>query len=131
MNALKLILHQNKTHFRPGDEIRGTAGWIVDRVPQQAEVHLFWSTRGKGTTDTRIIDTESFSSPRQDDSRTFSFRLSLGPTAPYSFSGTLISLVWAVELIVTGSKPFRIELTVSPWDAEIDLSQPEPLATNS
>jgi hypothetical protein len=49
----------------------------------------------------------------------FSFTL---PEGPYSFSGQLISLVWALELTCSpGSETFRQEITVSPTGREITL----------
>jgi hypothetical protein len=46
------------------------------------------------------------------------------PEGPQSFSGKLISLIWAVELVVEKSKESqRIEFVLSPFDAEIVLGE--------
>ena len=59
-------------------------------------------------------------------------RLFVLPPAPYSFSGKLISLIWAVEVVAEGIKEAsRLEFTLSPDGREITLSsaavaQPQP-----
>ena len=60
-------------------------------------MRLFWYTRGKGTEDVGLVDTVAFPNPQTTDQRTFRFAL---PEAPYSFSGKLISIIWAIELIL-------------------------------
>ena len=46
------------------------------------------------------------------------------PAAPYSFSGKLISLIWAVELVADDSDSARWEFVLGPDGAEILLDQP-------
>jgi hypothetical protein len=46
------------------------------------------------------------------------------PEGPYSFSGKLISLIWALELACSpGSETVRREITVSPTGHEIVLGE--------
>jgi hypothetical protein len=60
---------------------------------------------------------QPFAEPVLKDRRSFSLQL---PEGPYSFSGKLISLAWALELVAEpGSRASRIEITVSPTRREI------------
>ena len=51
MSTLKIGTSENKTQYRPGEEIAGRALWILDEPPKAVEVRLFWYTEGKGTQD--------------------------------------------------------------------------------
>ena len=107
------------TIFRPGETIAGHASWHLDKKPKAARVRLFWYTMGKGTEDSQVEDQQVFDNPMQQDNRSFSFRL---PIAPYSFSGTLITLRWGVELDVKGVKDLCTrEFVLSPFEKEIVL----------
>ena len=121
MNQLKLGTRDNRTEFRPGEEIARAAGWQLDQPPQSVEVRLFWFTRGKGTEDVGVMDTVRFEQPQREEARPFRFT---APAEPYSFSGKLISLVWAIELVVQpGPDSSRLELTLSPTGKEILLTK--------
>ena len=63
----------------------------------------------------------AFQLAQMHDDRSFSLRL---PREPYSFSGKLISLVWALELIVEpGSNVTRQELVMSASGKEVVLGE--------
>jgi hypothetical protein len=116
---LQLGLRENRTAYAPGDELAGAALWELDAPPTLAEVRLVWSTKGKGTEDAAVAATVAFDAPQAGDTRPFSLRL---PAAPYSFSGKLISLVWAVELVLQpGNRCDRREIVVAPGGAEVLL----------
>jgi len=109
------------TTFVPGEVVEGTASWQLETPAQSVELRLFWYTQGKGDQDVGVVDTVAFSEPALLDRR--SFRISL-PAGPFSFSGKLISLIWALELVAEpGSQAGRLEITVSPTRREI-LLQP-------
>jgi len=85
------------------------------------ELRLFWHTEGKGTRDVEVIETLSFSVPSRQDRRDFRFRL---PDSPYSFSGKLVSVIWALELVLLSSgETERLEIVVSPTRTELALGQ--------
>ena len=102
---------------RPGDTIEVTFAWALDQPPATIEARLFWFTQGKGTQDVTIVETQPVS-PVQRGEQRVRFRL---PQGPYSFSGTLISLLWAVELVAEDVAG-RWELVLAPDGAEIQLS---------
>lgn len=112
-----------RSAYRPGEEIRGTAAWSGGKAPRQAEVRLFWHTEGKGTRDSAVAETVILENPQAEDSRTFVCR---APDFPYSFSGRLISLLWGLELVLdSGDAPF-VELVIAPGGTEIVLTAEDP-----
>jgi hypothetical protein len=120
---IRLGLRENKTAFRPGETIAGAVLWELERAPRLAEVRLLWFTRGKGTEDGSIVETVKLGAPPAADTREFSFT---APNGPYSFSGTLIALLWAVEFVAEPGDGFqRIEITIAPDAREIALPRIE------
>lgn len=119
MSELKLAIKDNQTNFAPGETIGGAAGWKLDGPAEQAELRLFWRTEGKGSEDIHIVETVRFDHPGQEEARPFGIT---APSSPYSFSGRLISLIWALELVLKpGSHSQRIDLVISPSRQEVRL----------
>jgi hypothetical protein len=81
---------------------------------------LFWFTQGKGTEDVGVVAKEIVPSPGADGTHRVRFTL---PEAPYSFSGRLISLIWAVELVADDAAA-RWEFVLAPDGREIVLGDP-------
>ena len=93
--------------------------WQLPEPPEEVELRLFWSTEGKGDQDLEVVETVPFASPGAQDRRTFRVRL---PEGPYSFSGKLITLSWALEAVAQpGDRAGSFELMVSPTGEEIRL----------
>ena len=122
---IRLGLRENKTSFRPGETIAGAVLWEFEKPPQLAEVRLLWFTRGKGTEDGATIETVNLDAPPAADTREFQFT---APNGPYSFSGTLVALLWAVEFVAKPGGEFqRTEITIAPDAQEIALPRiPQP-----
>ena len=121
MSELHVELAGGRTAMTAGAPLSGRVSWRVGEQPSSAELRLFWYTSGKGTQDVGVVDTTSFAAPRQQDQRDFTLPL---PREPYSFSGTLISLVWAIELIVEpGGHVERQEFVLSATGQEVVLSR--------
>lgn len=105
--------------YRQGDEIAGTVRWELEEVPKSVELQLFWFTSGKGTEDIQIADTIYLENPLMQEERDFSF---ICPEGPYSFSGSLISLQWAIEAIVEPSEETsRKVIVISHTGNEVEL----------
>ena len=121
MIELEIRTREDRTDFLPGEELAGEVSWQTDSAPGPVELRLFWHTEGKGTRDVEVIESISFNVPGRQDRRDFRFQL---PESPYSFSGKLISVVWALELVLpsTGDTE-RIDIVISPTRAEIALQQ--------
>ena len=120
MSGLRIEIDGDRRAFKTGDTLAGRVSWDVSRATS-AELRLFWFTRGKGTEDVGLVDSLAFADPRAADERQFRFTL---PREPYSFSGTLLSIVWALELIVEpGSAVERREFVLSPTEQEVVILQ--------
>lgn len=114
-------LNLDPTTLVPGQVVEGTAGWDLDDAPDQAVLRLFWYTEGRGTTDVGVV--EDLQLPAGKTSCRGSFRFTI-PELPFSFSGQLVSVKWAIELLLNGGKMAeRLDLVVSPWVEQVKLSK--------
>jgi hypothetical protein len=126
MSLITVTVAEGRRAFAPEETIEGTASWRLDAPPRTAEVRLFYFTRGKGTRDVGVVSTVNFQEPAAGADTRFSF---VAPREPHSFSGRLISLVWAVELVIEpGDLADRVELVIAPDGREIELYPDEPHA---
>jgi len=134
MAELSIKTEFDNLAYTPGDVLRGEVAWKVDLVENSdgGEIRLFYYTSGKGTRDVETIASQSVDIRVEQGSQAFEFQL---PGGPYSFSGKLVSLIWAVEFQVLESEETeRLEFVLSPNGVEIDLyanSQGELPAYNS
>ena len=116
---LGIFIAGGQTGFRPGETLNVSALWALPVAPGMLEARLFWYTRGKGTEDVGVVAVEKISGAEAAGERTLSFAL---PVQPWSFSGKLVSLLWAVELVAEpGGQSARAEFTLSPDGTEILL----------
>jgi len=121
MKSIEIETVDASTSWRPGETLEGTVSWRFDRDPKSVELRLFWYTEGKGDQDVEVVSALAFENLASQDRRTFRFSL---PAGPYSFSGKLISLTWALEAIVMpGTVVDRLEISVSPTGREILLQK--------
>ena len=119
MKPSSLTIADGRKAFEPGETIEVVAEWNCPRPPERVEVQLLWYTRGKGDTDRALARSVPLDAPQASERRTIELQL---PEAPYSFSGTLISLVWAVRLELFGAaKSKQLDLVVSPLAREVVL----------
>jgi hypothetical protein len=108
------------TWFKPGELIEGRASWHLDGETESIEVRLFWYTTGKGSQDVGVVRTLRIDGPDTSGHREFSIRV---PEGPYSFSGKLITLAWAIELVtLPGAETERFDLRIGPQPVEVDLT---------
>jgi len=123
VNQAQIDLVDESGRRRPGERVEGVVSWSLDVAPTSVVVALVWHTEGKGTTDTEVVHRTEIDDADAADSRTFSFEI---PPSPWSFSGTLISLVWAVELMISrpgqGDLVERRVIVVGPAREEVDLT---------
>lgn len=121
MSDLRIELESGSRGFEPKSTLSGTASWSVSKPLEEVSLRLFWYTQGKGDQDVEIVAEERFRNPGQSERREFSFAL---PEGPYSFSGKLISLLWALELVAQpGGATHRQELVVAPGGQELVLAR--------
>jgi hypothetical protein len=124
MAELTLELATDQRGFRSGERIRGTFGWSLEKSCTALELRLFWYTQGKGTQDVGIVQTRRVGNPVMAGQELFEMEL---PEGPYSFSGRLITLAWALELVaLPGDEAERVDLVLSPTGQEVRLDGPLP-----
>ncbi len=122
MSPLSILLDDGRTEFEPGETISASIEWSLPNPPDSVELRAVWNTVGKGSRDLGIEHSITFDSPNPSDSRRVEVPL---PSAPYSFSGKLVSLVWALELVALPSrKSCRREITIAPGGSEVILQRP-------
>ena len=120
MSRLSLSIREPRLVFAPCEAIEGTASWSLDEAPQEVELRLFWYARGKGEEDVGVADSARFEVPAREDRR--EFRLRVPAAGPLSFTGQLITLAWALELVAEpGEETQRLEILVSATGREIRL----------
>jgi hypothetical protein len=111
-----------KTEFHPGETLAGSASWSLDAAPGAVEIRLFWYTEGRGTQDVGLVEKARFEQPQPSERREFQFTL---PDRPYSLSGKLISVRWAVEVVAEPSgEAQRFGFTLGSNGKEILLGEP-------
>ena len=116
---IRIETRDGSTAFLPGETVEGTAAWHFEPPAKSVELRLLWYTEGKGDQDLGIVETVPFTDPGAEELRRFHVRL---PQGPFSFSGKLISLAWALEVVAEpGARAARLALTVSPTRREILL----------
>ena len=117
---MKATLSIAGTNFGAGEEIRGIAEWSGPSAPRGVELRLFWRTEGKGTSDVSTVWETNFDRPQIEDRREFALA---APDFPPSFSGRLISLVWAFELVIDGKGISTQDLVIAPGGVEVNIQQ--------
>jgi hypothetical protein len=119
MEQLKISIENSKKNFLPGETIRGTVSWDCPKTPKDVELRLRWLTSGKGTQDLYLVQKTSYQPLNNSENHNFEFKL---PESPYSFSGKLVSLSWALELQAFPSDNVSLEeFVLSPFGQEIVL----------
>ena len=113
----KLRLELDGSTFEPGERVSGRVRWqLLEEQVKTLLISLVWHTEGKGTEDAETVAQVEIPSPAPTGNERFSFDL---PAYPWSFSGTLISLVWTVEASLEPRGDLeRAELLVAPGRQE-------------
>ncbi len=120
---MKLVITTSEggSWYKPGETIKVNTEWYLDDEDDAIEVRLFWHTSGTGTQDVGIMQTRRIDRPERNGNRSFQLRV---PRGPYSFSGKLITLSWAIEVVVLpGGETERCDLIIGPQPVEVDLTQ--------
>jgi hypothetical protein len=117
----ELRLRREPAVYFPGERVEGELVWSFPSAGQTLHVRLIVTTSGRGSQDETAFAEETVPAARGRGSKRFSLKL---PEGPYSFSGKLISLIWAVEASTeAGGATVRKGIVVSPTGEEI---RPEP-----
>ena len=127
MTTMAVELDGGRSAFRPGERVEGQASWELAEPPRSLEVRLFWTTSGRGDEDQEIVAVEQVPSPAASGWTRFSLQL---PAGPYSFSGRLVSLAWALEVVAPHEEmAASAPIVVGPEGREVRIDgepAPEP-----
>jgi len=125
-DSISIQLDQASSEFQPGTTLSGKVIWSA-AATQKIELRLFWFTEGRGTQDIELVEERHWDTTGQGE-ETFEFTL---PVEPYSFSGKLISLQWALEAVTLPKEntTTRKIFTLSPNGKELVLSSVENTQT--
>jgi hypothetical protein len=105
--------------FVPGETLRGTLQWMDDVAPDAVELRLLWYTEGRGDQDVGVSRTLRIETHSAVGSSPFELE---APSGPYSCSGRLISIRWALEAVTEPSRhTTRVELVLAPGRREVEL----------
>ena len=119
MPSAAIHITDQRTAFSPHETVTGQVSWQLDVPPKSAELRLVWSTSGRGISDGSVVQAVPFAAPQPTESRPFTITL---PDAPYSFSGSLISLTWVLELVIgSGDLVESVEIVVGPGGNAVSL----------
>jgi len=119
MPQLKIQPAGGQASFEPGQSIDVEANWQLDEQADSIELRLIWFTEGKGSEDVCVVADHTIEHPKMADSHLWQLEL---PSQPYSFNGTLIVLVWSLELLVNdGDATTRFDLTIAPGGKAVEL----------
>lgn len=117
---IELKLFKAPPHYDVDEPIVGELIW--DELTERCdliELRLLWYTIGKGDRDLQVIARIAVMKPGERGKQRFHFD---PPGGPYSFSGSLISLVWAIEAVtVPLSDSQIIEFTLAPGGNEVRI----------
>lgn len=127
---ITIELDRTPPHYRPGEPLGGQLSWADLPADCAAiELRLFWYTSGKGDRDLEVVASYRLDSAGPVGRERFQFS---SPQAPYSFSGKLISLSWALEAVpLPRGDSELLELIISPNAEEVRLGSAEPVAEES
>lgn len=113
-------LEAGRSAFAPGDPVRGTVEWALEAAPERVEVRLLWHTEGRGTRDVGVAERVDLPAHAAVGSGSFTFR---APRAPWSCSGRLVSIAWAVEVVADpAGEVAREPIVVAPGGREVQLA---------
>ena len=123
MIAMRIDIDDDRRWFRPGETVSGRALWTFDAASDAVELRLFWHTSGKWTQDVGIVERARFDAGSRQGDRRFYFTV---PAGPYSFSGSLITLSWGLELVrIPDGDAELVEVVVAPTPVEVRLQSLE------
>jgi hypothetical protein len=125
MAMMKVEIDGARDRFSPGERVEGLASWELEEAPDSLEVRLFWSTSGRGDEDQDVVEVQPVQAPAASGWSRFAFDL---PAGPYSFSGQLITLAWAIELVAPRERMAASALlVVAPGGQEVRIDgEPAP-----
>lgn len=117
---IRIELRGGRTAYSCGDKITGLVRWSdLPSSAERLEIRLIWYTKGKGDRDVSIEAQRAVATSQPNAEEKFEF---IAPNGPYSFSGKLISLIWAIEVVVfPGRDAEMVDIVIAPEQREVLL----------
>ena len=118
--SISIHLHDDRTSFAPGGTITGEVRWNELRVSGDTVIslELAFRTEGKGTSQREVFDELEWPITMADGSEAFTIE---APNWPWSFSGKLVSVLWALDAWQGNEHAESVQVTISPNGDEMDL----------
>ena len=117
MQTIEIELSQ--TQYEPGEIMTGRVVWNFSKAPKQISLQIAWHTEGRGSEDSHIEYEQHWDTDMHSGSQNFRFKL---PPSPYSFSGTLIELIWSVSAFSKCGKEYtHTDIVVAPQKKVVKL----------
>ncbi|MDA3960688.1 MAG: hypothetical protein PF961_07845 [Planctomycetota bacterium] len=114
-----ITINLDNDALTPGARVQAQVSWTLQERADRVAVKLIWYTEGKGTEDLGLIDSEIIEDAGTSGNTVVSLQC---PDFPYSFSGTLISLHYAVEAVTEPPQAVQqAPLVIAPNATEIAL----------
>jgi len=121
--GINIAIDEAFSKIEPSGRIKVKVTWAALKADSM-NINLLWFTSGKGDEDIEIVETRELEHIGSDGERHVEFDL---PGQPYSFSGKLISLHWAIEAVPkTNEESKMIEFVLSPTGKEVLLKDSIP-----
>ncbi len=121
MDKISIQLKDAKISYLPGEKINGEVEWDLTQEVKEIAINVFWYTEGIGDQDSEIAESEIIKLPLKSDRQSFEIGL---PMAPYSYSGQITSLKWAIEATTLKDKFKDVkEFSMAPGNKEIILPE--------
>ena len=121
MDKISIKLKNDKISYCPGEKISGEVEWDFTQEVKEIAINVFWYTEGMGDQDSEIAVNEIIKLPLKSDRQSFEIEL---PMAPYSYSGQITSLKWAIEATSLKDKFKDVkEFSMTPGNKEIILPE--------
>lgn len=121
MKSLEILLNQSGA-LKPGGVLEGTVMWELESPAKKITINFFWFLEKYGDVEeTNIISSLEAENIQPHGYKNFAFDI---PRQPYSFSGNLFSIKWAVECVVDKDSVVQ-DLVVSNNGQEIEAGEPD------
>lgn len=120
MSQIKITLDRDGG-YKDGEIISGMVEWqhVKSKKNKPMKVNLLYYTSGRGTKDVKVV--ERLEVPSDLESAAFSFPLTAYPP---SFTGSLISVHWAIEAYYPATKKAELaEFVLSKTGDLVDLPE--------
>lgn len=121
MAEAELKILGDRSTFEPGEKVEVLARWSTIREPDYVEIRVVWHTEGKGNRDLEVVQTVQLPRVKNGEHQ----QSIVLPTQPVSYSGTLISVVWGIELVIpSAKKSARVDIVIGVNGQALEPREP-------